>query len=353
MVYSSTNAGRQMIEPEKVRGKDTLGVVKKNEPAPVYGMRRLAIGPACDWPSWRWVGVDTSKELAKYFDVALFDSFKRIPPCDAVLVVKHRPPLQVVKILRENGVKVIFAPIDVYESQVAIHCDRAFLESCDLVLSHSEPLLKHLRPYCTRIALVEHHGKYTLPVMASYKHDGYVLWIGALQHAPHLLDWLTRHPVRWEVKMLTNLSSPAAVSAARNQARRLGLGLEIGSHSINGYGARAWSETEQLRMMQECKAAIDVKGGDFHALTKPPTKAQKFVSSGIPFACNSESSASGYFRERGFELCSPLDEDRWFSRDYWKQICSLAGNLRERISIEAVGLCYRTELQSLWDAESP
>jgi hypothetical protein len=315
-------------------------------------MYRLAIGPACDVPSWRWVGADTSRELAKYFDVALFDSFKRIPPCDAVLIIKRRPPLQVAKALHDRGVKVIFAPIDLYAGHTEIHRDSALLEGCDLVLSHSEPLLKSLRPYCARIALVEHHGKYTLPALASYKRAGYVLWIGGLQYAPYLLDWLARHPLQREVKILTDLGNWEADCAARNLARRLGLRLDIGPHSINGYEARTWSKTEQLRMMQECKAAIDIKGDDFNQLTKPPTKAQKFVSSGIPFACNSETSASQYFRERGFELACPLEQDRWFSRDYWQQTHRFASDLRERISIEFVGHCYRTELQSLWSAGS-
>jgi hypothetical protein len=316
------------------------------------GVHRLAIGPACDFPSWRWVGGDTSRELAKYFDVALFDSFKRIPPCDAVLIVKHRPPLQVAKALHDRGVKVIFAPIDLYMGHAEIHRDRALLERCDLVLSHSEPLLKSLRPYCARIALVEHHGKYTLPALASYKQDGYVLWIGGLQYAPYLLDWLARHPLQREVKILTDLGNWEAHCAARSLARRLGLRLDIGPHSINGHEARMWSKTEQLRMMQECKAAIDIKGEDFNQLTKPPTKAQKFVSSGIAFACNSETSASQYFRERGFELACPLEQDRWFSWGYWQQTHRFASDLRERISIEFVGRCYRTELQSLWSAGS-
>jgi hypothetical protein len=316
-------------------------------------MHKLAIGPACDFPSWRWVGADTAGELARYFDVEVFYSFNRIPPCEAILIIKHRPPLQVVKALYDRGVKVIFAPIDSYAGHAEIHRDRAFLEVCDLVLSHSEPLLKSLRPYCARIALIEHHGKYTLPALASYKQDGYVLWVGGLQYAPYLVDWLARHPLRREVKLLTDLGNWEAASAARSLARRLGFRLDIGPHSINGYEAHTWSKTEQLQMMQDCKAAIDIKGEDFNQLTKPPSKAQKFVSSGIAFACNSETSANAYFRDRGFELACPTDLDWWFSRDYWQQTCRFAEELRERISIEVVGLRYKTELQSLWNAVTP
>ncbi len=313
-----------------------------------FDMHRVAIGPALDFPSWHWVGADTARELVKYFNVSLFDSFKRIPQCDAVVIVKRRPPLRLARILSEKGVKVIFAPVDLYADHAEIHCDRAFLEACDLVLSHGELLLQCLRPYCRRVALIEHHGKYTLPALAAYKPDGYVLWIGGLQYVPYLLDWLARHPIEREVKILTDSGNRTAADRAQSLAQRLGLRLDIGLRSINGYEMRVWSEAEQLRMMQGCKAAIDIKGDDFNQLTKPPTKAQKFVSSGIAFACNSESSASRYFRERGFELACPLDEDRWFSRDYWQQTRRLAGELRERISIESVGLTFQSELQFLW-----
>jgi hypothetical protein len=49
-------------------------------------------------------------------------------------------------------------------------------------------------------------------------------------------------------------------------------------------------------------------------------------------------------------LACPLEQDLWFSGEYWQQTCRFAGELRERISIESVGQCYRTELQSLWSA---
>src|SRR4051794_31279945 len=156
-------------------------------------MLRLAVGPASEFPSWQWVGADTARELAKYFDVSLFDSFKRIPTCDAVVIIKCRPPLRLARLLRETGVKVIFAPIDLYAAHAEIHRDMTLLEGCDLVLSHSELLLQHFQPYCKRVAHVEHHAKYTLPELAAYRPDGYVLWIGGLQYAPYLLDWLSRH----------------------------------------------------------------------------------------------------------------------------------------------------------------
>src|SRR5579871_2271751 len=140
------------------------------------GVIRLAVGPARDYPSWNWVGADTARELAKYADVALFESFRRIPPSDAIMIVKHRPPLALARAWRGRGIKLVYVPVDIYASRSDIHRDRLMLEVLDLVLAHDELLLECLRPYCTRVGLVEHHGKYTLADMAPYKPDGYVLW---------------------------------------------------------------------------------------------------------------------------------------------------------------------------------
>lgn len=305
------------------------------------------MGPAWDYPSWNWVGADTARELAKYVNVVLFESYRRIPPCDAVLAIKHRPPLRLARTLRGKGVKLIYVPVDRYAAFGEIYQDRTLLEACDLVLAHNELLLECLRPFCPRLAMVEHHGKYTLPELAPYKTDGYVLWIGGLQHTPYLVDWLERHPIGRRVRILTDLGNRQAAGAALRLARRLGVRFSIDRQGINGHALHMWSEVEQRRMMRECKAAIDIKGEDFNQSTKPPTKAQKFVSSGIPFACNAECSASRYFRERGFELASPDDEETWYSRDYWQGTQDFAGELRGRIAIETVGLGYWSALQSL------
>jgi hypothetical protein len=311
-------------------------------------LRRLAIGPAVDFPSWQWVGADMISDLQKQFSIVQFESFDSIPPCEGTIIVKNRPPLETLLKLRSRGVKTIFLPVDLYESESEIIADAPLLAACDLLLCHSEPLLDYLRPYCKRIALVEHYGKYTVPKLPSFKRNGYVLWIGGLQYSPYLLHWLRTHPVSMEVKILTDLGNRAAANRARSLARRFELLMEIGPAWVNGYEARPWTEAEQLRMMMECKAAIDIKGSDFNQLTKPPTKAQKFVSSGIPLACNPESPASRYFFKRGFNLASPLDQERWFSPEYWDETQRFATSLRNLLSIDAVGAAYSTELQSLW-----
>ena len=51
------------------------------------------------------------------------------------------------------------------------------------------------------------------------------------------------------------------------------------ARTLAGCEIHRWSERAQLEMMQECKAAIDVKQlAIFNQFCKPPTKAQQFVA---------------------------------------------------------------------------
>lgn len=311
-------------------------------------IKRLAIGPIRDYPSWDWVGEAVARELADDYEIALFRDFWPAPRADAVMVIKQRPPKQFVRALRTLGSKLVYLPIDIYNEEREIHQDAAALAACDLVLSHSEPLLDRLGAYCARTAFVEHHGKYTTPELLPYRPDGFVLWVGGLQNLPYLLKWLEEVAVTRELELLTDIGNPSAVRAAQRLARRIGVRLRIEAGRINGIPAHAWSEAKQHQMMRACKAAIDIKGGDFNQRMKPPAKAQKFVSSGIPLACNADGAAAAYFRARGFELATPAAEDRWYSHDYWRETQRFANELRETISIEAVARRYRQQLASLW-----
>ncbi len=93
--------------------------------------------------------------------------------------------------------------------------------------------------------------------------------------------------------------------------------------------------------METCRAAIDIKGDSFSQTTKPPTKAQQFVASGVPFGCNPGHPAGAYFHKRGLELADAADFNRLLSKEYWAETRRIAGPLRERTSLHAVGQAYR------------
>jgi hypothetical protein len=303
-------------------------------------MTVLAIGPRAASPSWDWVGLGMAGGLARYFDVVLFDGLERPPDADLVLVVKQRPSAAFVACARRRGARVFFAPIDVYRNPADIAADADMLRGCDAVLVHAPALRPVLAPFCRRTCNVEHHARFALDRLADFNADGPLLWIGAIQHVPHVLHWLDRHSPPIDVVLLTDLDSRSGRIAAHLAARRLGVSLRIGGGAINGRRAEQWSEVAQARLMHGCKASIDIKGDSFDQATKPPTKAQQFVASGVPFGGNANHPALGYFRARGFEAADAADFGRLLSRGYWSETRAFAARLRDWTSLDAVVRAY-------------
>jgi hypothetical protein len=278
--------------------------------------------------------------LACYFDIVLFDGLEQPPGADLVLVVKQRPSAAFVDSARRQGARVFFAPIDIYRTAADIAADADMLHGCDAVLVHAPTLRPVLAPFCRRACDVEHHARFALDRLADFNADGPLLWIGAIQHVPHLLHWLDRHEPPGGVLLLTDLDSRSGRIAAHLAARRLGVSLRIGGDAINGHRAERWSEAAQTRLMRRCKASIDIKGDSFAQTTKPPTKAQQCVASGVPFGANATHPAMAYFAARGFDLADATDFRRLLSRGYWAETRAFAARLREWTSLDAVGRAY-------------
>jgi len=307
-------------------------------------MTTLAIGPRTGAPSWEWVGMALAGELRSDFDVILFESFEEAPRAELVMVIKQRPPAAFVAAVGERGSRLFFAPIDVYRDPREIAEDAAMLGACEAVFLHGEALLPVLANFSRNIVPVEHHGRYIQPLPARHKPEGFILWVGAFEHLPYLLHWLERHPAPCEVRLLTNLSGRSSRVNGHFIAHELGLALKVADGTINGYPAQDWSEAAQARLMRACRAAIDIKGDSFNQRTKPPTKAQQFVASGVPFACNPGHPAAGYFRARGFPVADAADFDRLLSPAYWAETQRAAVPLRECISLQSVSQIYRQAL---------
>jgi hypothetical protein len=282
--------------------------------------------------------------------VALYGGVVVPPPCDVLFVVKKRPGDGFVAQALERRAKLVYCPIDHYDDADEIAADAEMLGACAAVLAHCERLIPLLGRYCDDVRFVEHHARYALPDMVPYKEAGYVLWIGTCQYLPFLLDWLERHPIEAEIKILSDFANDNARALAYENAAAIGRKLEIArdTPSVDGHRVYAWSERRQQAMMRECRAALDVKLTRFFGQRhKPPTKAQQYVASGIPFAVNPDSYSAEYFRARGFEVVSPLDPERWLSREYWEATRAAAPALRAATSMDAVAAKYRELIESL------
>jgi hypothetical protein len=313
-------------------------------------MKTIAFGPERDVPSWNWVGFDTSRELSKYYKVINYSSVKSPPKADVVVVVKQLPPETFIFAAKRNQSKVIYCPIDFFTNRNHLNQCGPTLRLFDGIVTHCERLNSLMKTFNHKVHYVDHNNKYMLPEMASYKKDGYILWIGGCQYTGYLLRWLDMYPLKHEVKILTDIDNGRAVHDAMKLVHELGLKAKItvDATHINGLEVCRWSERLQHEMMKECKAAIDVKGeDDFNQRYKPATKAQKYVASGIPFAINKSSYSYEYFEQRNFSLCSPLDTDRWLSEDYWKETAKAGTVLRTETSIEAVGKKFKTIIEKI------
>ena len=178
------------------------------------------------------------------------------PDCDVLFIIKERPAASFIAKAKDRGARIVYCPIDFYENREQLDRDADFFRACDMVLLHCERHLPLVQHHCPRTHFVEHHARFSLPEMADFKKDGFVLWIGACEYLAHFVSWLELHPIRNEVKLLTNLDRAWATRAAR---RYFTLSLGRGAKTLAGCEIHQWSERKQLEMMRECKAAIDVK----------------------------------------------------------------------------------------------
>lgn len=318
--------------------------------ARVLRPRRIAFGPVRDVPSWSWIGMDTARELSKGYEVAIYDSWAVEPTCDVLFIVKDRPPDRFILDAQRQGTKLVYCPLDVYRDPRHITRDAGFLRACAMVLVHSERLLPFMQAHCGAVHFVDHHTRYALHPMADYQETGFILWIGGFQYVPYLVRWLERHPIAQEIRILTDVRNYRARDAARVIAAEIGVKLEISERTTSVAGCRLypWSERLQNQMMRQCKAALDIKMTEkFEQYLKPPTKAQQYIASGIPFAVNADSYSAEYFRVRGFDVVSPTDTARWLSREYWEATQAPGRQLRASTSIEAVTSRYRALIESL------
>lgn len=305
---------------------------------------RIAVGPITSLPSWKWVGLDTATELSKYYEVSLFNSFDSLPSCEILLIIKHMPPALFLEHACQQGLKAIYVPIDYYTTQEHLLSQQNVLKKIHLIITHSTRLIPFFAHF-TKTRYIDHNGKFFLEHIADYKENGYVLWIGGFQFVPYLLKYLKENPIDYDIMILADYKNPIAVTYAHRFAAHENVEIKLEGDKVNDFQLFDWSEGLQRDMLNEAKAAIDIKGNDFHQSHKPPTKAQKYVCSGVPFAINTESEAHSYFLKEGLALCTPQETKRWLSKEYWNETVQIARRLRESLSLESIGLKYKRYIE--------
>lgn len=294
----------------------------------------VAFGPRMPgWGSWDWLGQDLAEALAPWFETKVFDGAE-VPECDAVIVVKHPLPEDLMLDVARTTPLVYF-PVDCFGGAGEIDSCARWLRRCARVVVHAHSLTRYFSPYAPTEYL-DHHVKFVPATRSAFKEGGFVLWVGVRSNLPYLVNWLNEQDRDWKLRILTNLENPAHVPTAR----------ELGLVRNRTVVIEHWTPAVHLRRVLDAKAALDVKGGDFRQVHKPPTKAFDFVASGLPLAMPSGASVD-HLASWGFELASPEDEPRWFSRDYWRETQLFGAAVREILSRSRIALRLRRILAAV------
>jgi hypothetical protein len=289
----------------------------------------IALGPEMPgWGSWDWVGRDLARELDQTFRTTTFRGID-VPDCDVLVIVKH--PLPLAEVERAAGRSmIIYLPVDGYGSAAEIDADGALLRRCGRVVVHCERLRRYFEPYAP-VEYLDHHVKFVTDQAAPFREDGPVLWVGARSNLPPLVAWVNTHTLPAELLVLTNPENPGKVPTP----------AEFGFWADVAVRIEEWTPERHKAALSEYRAAIDIKGDDFRARHKPPAKAIDFLASGVPLAMNPDSSPVEHLARLGFDLASPLDVDRWLSREYWEETRRFGTAMRELFSRERVGRRFR------------
>lgn len=317
-------------------------------------MRTVAFGPMVHLPSTDWVGRDVAEFLRYSYDdihVKLFDNFEAIPDVEVIFIIKLMPPLNWLLNAQKRGVKVLYFPIDYFHHPALFAKERVKLAQFDCILLHNERLRIHLPNDVKNVACVDHYLKYRLPEAVSFQDEGFILWIGHIEYLPPLFKALSKQELPHPLKVLTDLENlPAKVDFLRKKLQEAGIGysLQESEHEVvlNGVKLEQWSANKQEEYMLSCKAAFDTKNDGFAHNLKPPTKAQKYVFNGIPFAISEHSYGYEYFLNKGLKLATLENHERWLSKDYFDEIKAFKNEYAHTQTLEFVSNQYLCAAES-------
>lgn len=295
---------------------------------------RIVAGPALEgWGSWQWLGGDLLGALDGSFSVTTFPPW-HIPLGDMLVVIKHLPPDDVWTRLPAS-LPIVYMPIDYFADDEQIALAGKWLRRCTRIVIHCERLRSFFSPYAP-VSYIDHPLKFVVPPR-DYTNVGPIFWVGVRGNMPPLVNWVNCYPIPGELWVLTNPENPQAHLDP----------VDCGFAATAAIRMEACSREKHLSWASEARAAIDIKGADFRQRHKPAAKALDFVASGLPLAMNPDASAVEYLAPWGLRVCSPLDGERWLSRDYWAETAACGAKLREQLGRPIVATRFAELLRTV------
>ena len=308
----------------------------------------IAIGPLVGLPSSDWVGVDIANYLSYTgVQVEKFSSFDKRVEADIIILVKLMPSMQWLIDKVERGIKILYAPVDIFHSNYIYWRYRYRLKLFSGFLIHNDKVGELIsKTSNSPLFFIEHYLKYALDSDNSSEKNNELLWVGHLEYIPSLLKFLKEDKPNVKIRALSDLEKlPHYENYLRVSLAAFGSKYILENKSeegayISDVYIEQWSEKKQAELMRTCIAAFDTKMNSFAHNLKPPTKAQKFIYNKIPFACSDYSFSFKYFQDRGLRVAKLNEIDYLVSPEYRQKISKFCDLQKWRVSIDSVASTY-------------
>ena len=308
----------------------------------------LAIGPSIGLPSTNWVGDDIAKHLiSKNIKITIFHHYNADIEADYIIIVKILPNIKWLIRHIQKGVKLLYAPVDVFSTYSEYWRYKYRLKLFSGLLIHNERVGKLISKVTQAPQFfIEHYLKYRIGDRKIDQESNELLWIGHLEYIPSLLSFLNSVKPQFTIRALSDINQlPHYENYLQESFKKLGITYSVEEKSaqsvrISGVLIEQWSEEKQKSLMQSCVAAFDTKLDSFAHNLKPPTKAQQFVFNNIPFACSEHSYSYEYFNNIGLKLMSLNKLDLLASNEYRQLTYDFNLENKWRVEIDSVANSY-------------
>lgn len=283
------------------------------------------------------VGLRPAVELSKRHTVTITDSIEETPTDSVVCFVKKVPPFAWFERAKLKRNKVVFFPVDIFQSEEEIQKNSLLISQFDGIALHCLRLHKFLSPLCKNIAFVEHPIYSMQLVIGKSKRESF-FWSGYCENLFPVLEWFSNRKFDYPLEILTDLGDAHKIQThVVDRCQSAGIDLQSLLTKIR---IRKWSERSEHRLFHSSIAFPELREPTFNQLHKPPLKMQLAIMHGVPVFTNHESYAHEYAKNiDGIELPKEFSEDL-MSEEYLNVVSKYARTLRTKTSVSAVADSY-------------
>ncbi|WP_339899604.1 hypothetical protein [Paraglaciecola polaris] len=314
----------------------------------------IAIGPLVGLPSSDWVGEDVANYLLRQnLKIEKFSDFNAPIETKYVIVVKFMPSVEWLLDKAKSGIKVLYAPVDVFHSRYVYWHYKERLKLFSGFLVHNDRVGELVAKTAQAPQFpIEHYLKYKIERDSSIPKQQALLWVGHLEYIPSLIQFVKENHFNLKIRALTDLEKLSSYdNYLEKSLHKIRVRYTVANRSndgalISGVYVEQWSVQKQAELMKSCVAAFDTKIDSFAYGLKPPTKAQQFIYNKLPFACAENSYSFRYFKKHGLQVAKLTELPYLLSNGYREKVERFCDAERWRVDMKIVGASYITACQN-------